>query len=348
MRIAPWKDVGSSDRFPPDSVRIDFYEFAARNPCLTCEASYCCWYLHLQHVRPTVFRDFDYLRYLLNFDGIEVLVTPRGRWGVYLRRPCGNLDSSTGLCTIRGRPEHPHICRTYNPYTCFYKSALSGGDPASKYVRLDRARFERVMTGMRFDTFGSLVRQPSLRRMAELAGKPELQRADSPSEIASPTTPQPISSKPDGIRSGRPESPCSGCSAPCCRLLLFRRRFPRRFVDIDFLRYALGFPGVMAVFGPGTLSLGVKTTCRHFDEEERVCGVFGKPERPKHCEFYDEFKCEWKRGFVTHPALWVRFQGLAEFADFEKLIAYDETGRIRSMPEFARLRARFTAEVQPV
>jgi Fe-S-cluster containining protein len=134
---------------------------AQENPCMQCEASYCCWYFHLQDIRAERFMHFDYLRFLLNFEDIELLLGPDGSWGVYLRRPCRHLDPETRLCKIRGTEAHPNVCRTYNPYDCFYKSKLSGTDPRSKFVRVDRHRLAMVLDEVQFDEFGFAMAVPS-------------------------------------------------------------------------------------------------------------------------------------------------------------------------------------------
>jgi hypothetical protein len=37
------------------------------------------------------------------------------------------------------------------------------------------------------------------------------------------------------------ENACSGCSAPCCRVLLVPHPTPVTFMDLDYIRYVVGF-----------------------------------------------------------------------------------------------------------
>src|SRR5690349_8829727 len=107
MADTPWSGLDGMHAYPKEAGELSHRDYAARNPCLTCQGTPCCWYLHLRSVRPREFKDIDFLSYLLNFDGIELLVSDIRSWGVNLRRPCSHLNQTTGRCTIRDTPDHP-------------------------------------------------------------------------------------------------------------------------------------------------------------------------------------------------------------------------------------------------
>ena len=40
------------------------------------------------------------------------------------------------------------------------------------------------------------------------------------------------------------QSRCTGCSAACCRMVLFPVARPQTFLDVDYIRFLLGFPSL--------------------------------------------------------------------------------------------------------
>ena len=103
----------------------------------------------------------DYLDYVLNFPGFELLATESRQWSIYLRRPCSKLSPETLRCSIHGKPEYPDVCRRYNPYNCFYKPVISEAEPERHGVRFDRDRFDQVLARCQIDERGIVVAIPS-------------------------------------------------------------------------------------------------------------------------------------------------------------------------------------------
>ena len=119
------------------------------SPCETCAEAPCCSYLPLHTFTVETLRDVDYVRYLLNFDAIELGINATGTWSAYYRAPCRHLGER-GRCTLHGTPAKPHICVQYDPYSCWYRPALTGSG-SDTYLRVDRARFEVIGELLRFD-----------------------------------------------------------------------------------------------------------------------------------------------------------------------------------------------------
>jgi hypothetical protein len=292
------------------------YAEARTTPCATCDTSPCCRYLPLHNFQVNTLLDLDHVAYLLNFDHIRLGLGASGDWSVYYQYPCRFLSPDDASCTVHDTPEQPRICVHYNPYSCWYKRSLpDGGDD---FVLVDRARFERLLPLVEFDQNRVIVSTPPFDALDELFG-------DLPLE------PDPVTFEPpvdDGLRDewqaialgDKPaelevvvrgyddpafEQPCEGCAAPCCSTLVFPFSGPTSASNLDFLRFCLGFPGVEAGVSDEGWSLVVKTTCRHFVGGR--CSVFGQPERPLLCSYYDEWKCTYRWQFGdARPAGFVR------------------------------------------
>jgi hypothetical protein len=142
------------------------------------------------------------------------------------------------------------------------------------------------------------------------------------------------------------QSPCDGCSAPCCRILITPHPTPLSFSDLDYIRYVLGFPRTeMIVHKDGTWQMATHRACSLLDEEHGLCTVHGTPRKPKVCVYFDPYKCWYKRNFTTpRPPDIVRLD-----ADrFERLLAvcaFDENGAISEIPRWEQLRAVVEGEV---
>ena len=73
---------------------------------------------------------------------------------------------------------------------------------------------------------------------------------------------------------------------------------PDTWMSFDFLRFALGFPGTEIGVADGGWWLTVATTCRHLDTETSKCSVFGEPERPLSCGYYNQWQCGYRNEFL--------------------------------------------------
>lgn len=95
-------------------------------------------------------------------------------------------------------------------------------------------------------------------------------------------------------------NPCTGCSAPCCRMLLIPHPTPVNYMDLDYILYMLGFPNIEIVLSQsGQWQVLVNQVCTMLDQETKLCTVHGTPRKPKTCTFFNPYRCWYKRNFST-------------------------------------------------
>src|SRR5262245_9257075 len=97
--------------------------------------------------------------------------------------------------------------------------------------------------------------------------------------------------------------------------LVFRKNTSNPAISalISLRRFATVFwlPGVELGVTDAVWSLIVRTTCRHLKQDR--CTIFGRPERPLVCKYYDAWKCTYRVHFgLPRPPGFVRVR-LEEF-----------------------------------
>lgn len=331
----PWNSIAEgmvdNDRGP---LR---YEQALESPCLSCKTAPCCSYLPLHTFTMESVVEVDQAVYLLNFDHIELGVTSGGEWSVYYRYPCRFLDRATFACTVHDTPTQPDICVHYNPYDCWYKRALTKRS-SDEYIRIDRPRLEYLIDKLTFDETGRITDFPIwlglVSGIAALPLEPAPAAPDPPGPDAATQLWHEIALSPGPVAEPATATygyddlrqPCDGCSAPCCTTLVFPHDTPTTRSSLDFLRFCLGFPGIEVGIGDDGWQLVVRTTCRHL--EGNRCSVFGRPERPLVCKYYDASKCTYKVNFgQPRPPAYVRVT-LEQFHSMTDCFRFDEHGEI--------------------
>jgi hypothetical protein len=85
--------AGVSTQFVPwNSIVESLVDFGARrlryleglaSPCVTCRTAPCCTHLRVQTFRAGKLTELDLARYLLNFERIELELSPDSEWSVY-------------------------------------------------------------------------------------------------------------------------------------------------------------------------------------------------------------------------------------------------------------------------
>ena len=337
-----------------EPLRLSYKE-ARVSPCTSCGTAPCCTYLPLHTFKVASVRDVDYAGYLLNFDRIELGLSAEGDWSVYYRYPCRFLSRDDFRCTVHGTPDQPNICVNYNPYNCWYKRALHRG--ADDFVRVDLARLEHVADRLVFDGDGAVVGGPSWAEIqagfVDLPISPLHQFPEGPED-------DPVAAEwarlvergeagdaePATYGHDAPTliDPCLGCAAHCCRVLLFPQEAPATRSALDFMRFSLGFPGVEIGVSDEGWALVVRTTCRHLRDNR--CSVFGQPERPLLCRYYDAWKCQYKPQFgQPRPAGFLRLR--LEHLDYlGECMAFDEQGRTVQLPPMAEIRQHVEARLR--
>lgn len=135
--------------------------------------------------------------------------------------------------------------------------------------------------------------------------------------------------------------PCEGCSAPCCTMLVLPHPAPVRWMDFDFLRYSLGFPGMEALlYEDGRWSLVVHRECSNFDARSRRCTVHGTPNQPRTCVYYSPHHCWYKRNFHGDQAPDVLRLNLEKLDRVLELIEFDPEGSMVGWPGWPAVRDR--------
>ncbi len=347
MAKEPWRSIDSAQGGAAARVTLNVLE-ARESPCHTCSGAPCCSFLPLFEFRVEHMRQLDHAVYLLNFDRIELGLSPSGNWSVYYRYPCRFLNRENFLCRLHGEPEQPRICVHYNPYSCWYKKALT--TPASEeFLRIDRNRMAHIVSRVKFDDARNLIEVPAWDALVE-----ELPRiaADPNFEDDAVVGVDPVfdSWKDEVLRPPAEPAkqrlrvwsemgdPCDGCGAWCCTTLVFPHAPPAAYGNLDYLKFALGFPGIEVGISDETWSLIVKTRCRHLDGT--VCALYGQRERPLLCKYYDASRCHYKPQFgVPRPEGYLRVR-LEQFPALAAGFAFDDTGLVRRAPSMREIRSR--------
>jgi hypothetical protein len=331
--IEPWRDIAAS--IVPQAQDCRDHSAAMRSPCESCSTSPCCSFLPLGGFRVATLSDLDYAVYLLNFQRIELGLTPAGDWSVFYRHPCRYLDRSSFACTIHEKVEQPHICRRYNPYRCWYKTALTQST-SSAYLRIDRTRLRSLVTGIRFDAQGNIVESPDWAGLLEVLENVFDGPEDAAAEPA-PRTPEPAKREAMPIYSfDQVREPCTGCAAYCCRVLIFPMERPADASGFDYLQFCLGFPGIRIGISDTQWAILVDTECRHL--ENNRCSIFGLPERPLACRYYDEWRCTYKLHFEQAESAGVLHVDLDQYRHLLGCLEFDCNGAVMQIPKVSELR----------
>lgn len=334
---------------------------AFESPCATCATSPCCTHLPLTTFQVTTLLELDHAAYLLNFDHIELGLSSSGEWSAYYAAPCRFLDRHTFGCTVHATELQPRICVHYNPYGCWYKRSFNGTD-SSEFVRLDRSRFALIAEHIAFDDDRTIVAVPAWDEILAMI-EDHVDHEPAPPPVEPSLTDPAIDRWAAAIRAdgGGAESldqppplrsfdtvgePCDGCAAPCCSTLVFPQSVPAHISNLDYYRFCLGFPGVELLVKHGAWALAVKTSCRHVTDGR--CGVFGQPERPLICRYYDAMKCDYRVEFGDAPSAHSMRVRLEQFAGLVATMEFDDGGNLVAMPPLPVLMASVLEAWQPV
>ena len=104
--------------------------------------------------------EMDYIRYMLGFPTIKMILRNDGVWQVKVEQSCTFLDANTNLCTVHGTTQQPKTCSYFNPHHCWYKRNYTGDSPVD-FIELDLAKYELLLSYLQFDDEGKLTQIPS-------------------------------------------------------------------------------------------------------------------------------------------------------------------------------------------
>jgi hypothetical protein len=144
-----------------------FLDAAGANPCTGCSAP-CCRMLLIPHPTPTNFMDLDYIRYMLGFGRVSMVLNRDGTWQVRVDDVCDFLDQQTNLCTVHATARQPKTCEFFNPHRCWYKRNFTVDD-APQLIRIDQTVFERMLELVRCDGDGQITELPTWETIQAIA-----------------------------------------------------------------------------------------------------------------------------------------------------------------------------------
>jgi Fe-S-cluster containining protein len=145
----------------------NFCEMAEENPCTSCSAP-CCRVLLVPHPTPATFMDLDYIRYVVGFHSVQMILNSDGRWQLLIEQPCRLLDQETNLCSVHATPRQPKTCVFFNPYRCWYKMNFDKRDRLPELIRVDMDKLEAILPHVRFDEDGNILEIPKWEVIREL------------------------------------------------------------------------------------------------------------------------------------------------------------------------------------
>lgn len=320
-------------------------EIRKEYPCNNCSAP-CCSYLPLHTFNISNIRELDHALYLLNFPRIELGLSATGEWGVYYRYPCRFLNREKGLCSIYEDESRPSICAHYNPYSCWYKRVV-GPNVHESFLRINKPRMEALIQQLAFDEDHNLASIPDWPTICSIFDKlpiaeefdEEFPKEDSVFERwlyeSAYGAPRQMPSD-TGYSYRSLMNPCTDCDAFCCQYLVFPQAAPTTRVNLDYLQFVLGFPGLEIGVSDGDWFVIVRTRCQHLVDNR--CSIFGQPERPQICTFYDAHGCQYVAQFgVSRPNDFLRVK-LEQFYWLVEPMGFDQHGVVTYMPSTEELR----------
>jgi hypothetical protein len=154
-----------------------FPEIVAENPCIGCSAP-CCRILLIPHPTPATLMDLDYIRYMLGFQGVQMILTREGQWRILVEQQCGLLDSASCRCTVHGTARKPKTCVYFNPYHCWYKRNFHNTKEAPDLIRINTQSLELLLQHVRFDEDCKITDTPPWELVRELLRGSETALAD--------------------------------------------------------------------------------------------------------------------------------------------------------------------------
>ena len=139
----------------PVSALQSYVEYHSSNPCEDCNAP-CCNMFILPYPTPFTFMHLDYMRFLVGFEGVTMLLNADGTWQLKVEKRCYHFDEATGRCAIHDISLRPKTCVFFNPSNCFYKRNFTTGNPSDVAI-LDQAALDQFIDHLKFNNNGEIV-----------------------------------------------------------------------------------------------------------------------------------------------------------------------------------------------
>lgn len=139
--------------------KIGFEEIMRQNPCDDCE-SYCCKFLLIPHPAPRKLMDIDYLKYMLGFNKIAMLLSKDGQWKAMVEVDCIHFDKDKKRCKVHNTSQQPKTCSYYNPHSCWYRESFNKGENRD-IIRIDISNFDKFTEILTFTEGGEITNIPT-------------------------------------------------------------------------------------------------------------------------------------------------------------------------------------------
>jgi hypothetical protein len=202
--------------------------------CYSCSEPGCCTYLQLHRFWVKHRRDLEWARHLLDLEDLSLGIDARGEWSVFWRRACRHLSPDDDSCLVHGTDVQPDVCKRYPGNNCWYHRVLPLSAP-HEFVRVDRARLDWISERVAYDESDLLVAFPPRAHLLEAFAALPLDLPPLPRGPVERTEPVQVS-------------------------------FPLPVHEVreraDFVRMALGYPGVAVAVGDDGWRLVVTTAFR--------------------------------------------------------------------------------------
>jgi hypothetical protein len=300
-------------------------------PCTGCSTP-CCTFLPLYDFQITDHHTLDYALYLIGFSNIEFALIQGTTWRVHYRMRCSNLNKEN-LCVVHNTPQKPSVCRTYDPFRCFYVKTFGAvSDPA--HLRFDRARFLLYAAELEFNEDREIISYPDMTILCDAL----------PPFVENNAPPVPVNfgkqRSNDRVSASFFRDPCGDCRSYCCKSLSFPRGLIHSYSEMDYLRFCLGFPGVeLTVNTQMQWTVVVRTRCTQLTGEDK-CLLYDDLLRPQVCSLYDQNACAYRSRYTDHETameLRVHMDDLLSIRDASDFLQSGEGARIPSFIEIKDL-----------
>ena len=156
--------------------------------------------------------DLDYIRYMLGFPSVQMVLTREGQWRILVEQECGLLDGATCRCTVHGTSRKPKTCVYFNPYHCWYKRNFHNTSDPPDLARISARGFELLLQQVRFDEDCKISETPPWELVKELVRDCEEPAAASVQVGLTQIGPAPVS--PHDTSSRQSHTSAGDCSEP--------------------------------------------------------------------------------------------------------------------------------------
>jgi len=121
--------------------------------------------------------DLDYIRYMVGFQSVKMILNRDGTWQVLVEQTCQLLDQKTDRCTVHNTSRKPKTCVFFNPFRCWYKRNFTTPDPPD-LIRIDMDAMEAILELVRFDDEGNILEIPTWETVHDLINSRSVEKSE--------------------------------------------------------------------------------------------------------------------------------------------------------------------------